>query len=573
MKKRIISIMLAVIILVGSCGFTASAGNTEELVKIFNRLKEAVYNFSIGDTCRSIMEKTGYVDSHHILSPDGESVILTVDKLSDEINEVLKTVGKYKIEYQWYSIDENTMKADRIKGAVGETFRTAPFDEPDVDYYFYQIRVYKKLFSSYFLKYKFYSVPYVVGYTGLPTVIVNTRDGKYITSETEWIDGSEIQISGGAYSDFNLEPTAMRIKGRGNSSWNSSSKGGYTFKFEKKQNLFGIGKDKTWALIGNFADKSLLRNWFASVLDKNVYDSGKEFNVTQRHVDLIINGDYRGNFTLATTIRLGDSRVDVPDISDDITKDRNKDGVIDFYDAGFVLEIDNREKETYNFRTTHGIPFSLSDPDLDEYADTNEAIYQHIKKLVQNTENVLYSDGFADPDNGYAKYIDVDSFIDLYLLKELSKDIDGTFSLSMYMYFQPKDGKLHMASSWDFDIAFGNINSKNGCDDPEGFHCNAGWYARLLEDPAFAAKVATRWNETKVQLMDVIEKDLPAQADLIRTSAKLNFIKWPELGLLTWPQPVGFYTRWTYQSEVDYLTSWTLKRIDWLDGAYGEMLK
>lgn len=343
-------------------------------------------------------------------------------------------------------------------------------------------------------------------------------------------------------------------------------------KFDKKQDLFGIGKDKTWALIGNFADKSLLRNWLAAELDQKVYDNGKEFNVTQLHVDLIINGDYRGAYTLATTIRLCDKRIDVPDISDEITKDKNEDGVIDFYDAGFVIEVDERFGDPYNFVTKHGVPICLSDPDLDEYADSNEAIYQHVKNVVQTAEDALYSNDFADPDIGYAKYIDVESFIDYYLLKELSKDTDGSFKLSTYIYYQPKDGKLHMGSSWDYDIAFGNCGSSNDCNEPEGFHCNARWYARLLQDPAFAAKVAERWNETRPLLMDVMENSLPSQADAIRTSAQLNFIKWPVLGLYTWPGPKNFFLRWTYQSEVDYLTSWTMERIQWLDGAYNAML-
>lgn len=570
MKKRIISLLLVVLMLAGCCGSFALADSS--ISAKFDKLVEALEELGWGGAARTLAEITGFEDVHHVISPNGESVTLKTDPLSDDIAKILKGIGKYKIEYQWYSYDAASKSVKAIDGAVNTVLKTDAMDDTGMSYYFYQVKVYQKLIFSYYLKTAVYSIPYVVAYTGLPTVYVNTPDSQRIMSDEEWIEGADIQIIGGPDCDYNLDPTGIRIKGRGNASWRNSSKNGYTVKFDKKQDLFGIGKDKTWALVGNFADKALLRNWLAAGLDKNVFDDGSEWNVTQRHVDLVINGEYRGTYTVATTIRIGDNRVDIPDISDEITKDRNKDGVIDFYDAGFVVEVNHTLDEAYNFNTAiAGVPISLSDPDLDEYAENNEAIYQHIKGVVQTAENALYSTNFTDPENGYAKYIDVDSFIDHYLIQELSKNSDGHFNRSVYIYYQPKDGKLHVASSWDFDIAFGN-NHSHDCDLTEGFWCNKSWYARMFEDPAFVEKLVARWNEASPLVESFVRNELQQQADAIRLSAGLNFMKWPILGIYIEPVPRDFYTRWTYQAEVDYLTNWTLERVQWLDTAYNAML-
>lgn len=569
--KRIISIVLAVLLLAG-CSSTAFAKGID-ITKGFDGIVEAAEDLSWGGAARILAEITGFEDVYHVISPNGEAVSLKTGPLSDKITKILNGSSKYRLEYQWYTYDCAKKCVKPIDGAVGTVMKTSPMATPGMSFYFYKVVVYQKILFSYLPVSSSYSIPYVVSYSGLPTVYVNTPDSRRIMSDEEWIEDADIQIIGGPDCDYNLDPTPIRIKGRGNLSWRSSSKNAYTIKFDKKQDIFGIGKDKTWALVANFCDKSLLRNWFAAGLDKNVFDDGSEWNVTQRHVDLVINGEYRGNYTVATTIRIGDNRVDIPDISEEITKDRNKDGVIDFYDAGFVVEIDDSLDEIYNFQTTKaGVPICLSDPDLDEYSDNNEAIYQHIKGVVQNAEDILYSDSFTDPDNGYSKYIDVDSFIDHYLIQELSKNRDGHFNRSVFIYYQPKDGKLHVASSWDFDIAFGN-NKAGDCDLTYGLCCNKGWYARMFQDPAFVEKLVTRWNEAKPMVESFIANELQQQADVIRVSAALNFMKWPILGLYVERCPRDFYTRWTYQAEVDYLTNWTLERVQWLDGAFNALLK
>ena len=98
-------------------------------------------------------------------------------------------------------------------------------------------------------------------------------------------------------------------------------------------------------------------------------------------VDLILNGQYHGNYNIATTIKIGGKRIDIPDISDILSgelKDTNKDGVINYDDGGFIVELNRFKNEPYNFTTSRNIIFSLKDPDLDNPNDGNLDIVKYI---------------------------------------------------------------------------------------------------------------------------------------------------------------------------------------------------
>jgi len=67
---------------------------------------------------------------------------------------------------------------------------------------------------------------------------------------------------------------------------------------------------------------------------------------------------------------------------------------------------------------------------------------------------------FRDPTNGYAAFIDVDSFIDHHWLVEATKNVDG-FRFSTF-YYKDRADKIHMGPIWDWNLAFGNVNGKQG---------------------------------------------------------------------------------------------------------------
>lgn len=191
--------------------------------------------------------------------------------------------------------------------------------------------------------------------------------------------------------------------------------------------------------------------------------------------------------------------------------------------------------------------------------------------IIQTAEDVLYSEEWLDEENGYKKYIDTDSFIDWYFVNEITKNNDACWFSSVYFYYDPKNCKLYMGPDWDFDISCGNIDY-NGCDNYEGFWIkNSGWHKRLFEDPEFTEKVKNRWNETKTSLNDAINTTIKEKSDYLDKSANLNFKRWNILGTYVWPNPTGYDTRTTYESEVEYLITWLNNRFLWLDAEINKL--
>lgn len=166
----------------------------------------------------------------------------------------------------------------------------------------------------------------------------------------------------------------------------------------------------------------------------------------------------------------------------------------------------------------------------------------------------------ADSAEGYAKYLDVASFVDWYLVNEISKNNDAVFFSSCYMNLKP-GGKLKMGPVWDFDIAFGNINY-NGNEDPEGFYVkNSPWISRLFEDPAFVARVKERFAYFKSKKGDIFN-NINENAAYLKESVVENNNKWGTLYEVLWPN----YAVWgSYDNEVQYMKNWLNKRFDWLD--------
>jgi hypothetical protein len=342
------------------------------------------------------------------------------------------------------------------------------------------------------------------------------------------------------------------IKGRGNSTWDMPKKP-YSLKLSKKTSLLGMPEHKRWALLANYSDKTLLRTDVAFKMGEILKDK-LGWTSRSQHLQLYMNNQYQGAYQLVEAIKIDANRVDIKEI----TKKNPQ--------RGYILEIDVRAQETFHFTTTKGIVVNCSDPDedLDELiqGDT-QTLFEKIKADVQHVEDVLYSDDFKDSNEGYRKYIDVDSFVDWYLVNEIAKNRDACFNYSVYMYYDSEKGKYCMGPLWDFDIGLGN-DGETECGNPEGFYIKySNWISRLFEDPYFVSLLKARW-DTKKDDFIALQQYINDRANYLKKSQVHNFKKWDILGQHVWPNKV---VTGSYQGELDYLKAWLTNRISWLDTA------
>lgn len=387
----------------------------------------------------------------------------------------------------------------------------------------------------------------IYSFTGLPCLWIETEDRKDIVSKDEYLSAKF-----NLYEDLitkspdNRSEFYGKIKGRGNSTWNRYPKKPYRIKLDEKVSLLGEEKDKSWVLLANYVDKSLLRNHLAHYMG---FRSNLDYTPKLHYCELFLNGEFKGNYQIGEKINNSSHRVNVGD-------------------NGFILEVDyfaETEDDAVYFKSNHLLcPINIKEPAL----INGDNDYNYIKEFFLKAENSLFSDSFLDKEKGYKQFIDIDSFVDWYLIQEISKNNDACFSQicsSCYMHME-RGGKLKMGPLWDFDIAFGNVLNSSGV--PEGFYIkNATWISRMFEDPAFVEKVKTRFSYF-YSLKNELMIEIDATALYLKYSVEENNNKWNVL--YQWSHPERDV--WgSFYNEVQYLKSFLSTRLDWMKNEFDLM--
>ncbi|MHC4537212.1 MAG: CotH kinase family protein, partial [Planctomycetota bacterium] len=334
---------------------------------------------------------------------------------------------------------------------------------------------------------------------------------------------------------------------------------------DKDVSILGFPPESDWVLSAPYSDKSLMRNFLTY---KWSNDMG-QYAVRTRFFELFLNAngegvsmaDYVGVYILMEKIKLGKNRVN-------ITKLEPSDNAEPQITGGYIIKKDKLDPGDLTFSTSRGLSLIHLEPDR---AEITQEQMDWIKGYINEFEAVLYGPNFTDPIDGYAKYIDVDSFIDIHILVELTKNIDG-FRLSTYMY-KDRGGKLYMGPAWDYNLSLGNANYLEGWI-PTGWYyplISAGdypWWRRLFEDPEFRLRYVDRWFVLRQNLLgtDMLLQDIDDIVDLLGEAQVRNFDRWNILGTYVWP---NWFIAQTYQEEIDWMKDWLQKRLAWMDSQIG----
>jgi len=339
-------------------------------------------------------------------------------------------------------------------------------------------------------------------FTGLPVVIINTEGGRPVTSKEDWMNAT-IRIEGvDQFED--LPEMATEIRGRGNTTWFWPKKP-YALKLESKTSLLGMPKHKRWVLLANFMDRTMLRNRIAF---KIAQSTSLAWTPRNEIVELIFNGRHQGNYMLIEQIKEDKNRVNIGD-------------------EGYILELDFHFDNVVQWISPHGqsvqqggIPFAVKFPDEEEITP---AQVDWIKNYIDQAGQAIYGPDFADPQTGYRKYLDMQSFVDYWLVYELCINHELANPGSVYMY-KDRDTKLFAGPTWDFD--WGTF-SYQASPQAKGilFMTEAIWYKQLFKDPEFRALAKERWNALKGDL-EQIPAFLDREYERLLPSAELNFKMW-----------------------------------------------
>ncbi len=189
---------------------------------------------------------------------------------------------------------------------------------------------------------------------------------------------------------------------------------------------------------------------------------------------------------------------------------------------------------------------------------------------LNRLELALYGQDFRSPSNGYAAYLEVDSFIDHHLFVEATKNVDG-FRFSTY-FTKERGGKLKMEPVWDWNLSFGNAKGKQGYQSehwywPQLDDQQYSWYRRLFEDPEFGQRYVDRWAQwrTNVFATSNLLGRVDQMAAALQEPAARNFERWPILGVVIEP---NYEAGKTYAEEIQMLKTWLTNRVAWMDAQF-----
>ena len=379
----------------------------------------------------------------------------------------------------------------------------------------------------------------IISFTGLPVIYINTNDVP-IDSKENYVSATIKVVDNNGLRESTIFESDVDIRGRGNSTWKMPKKP-YRLKFNKKTSLFGEPAEKSWVLLANYMDDACgIRNAAALSIG---HLSDLEFTATTHFVEVFLNGSYNGTYQLCEHMQISENRVNVTD-------------------NGYLLEADQYSRldsgDVY-FRTER-ILINIKDPDV----EMGSAKFNWIKDYVNEVENVLYSDDFADPETGYTKYLDIDSYVDWYVISEITKTNDAALYSSCFMNIAP-EGKLKMGPIWDYDISLGNIewNDKK-IRGPEGYwNMDSPWFEQMLLDPVFVEKVKARIQYFKSNLSFILSK-IDNNARYINMSVVENNRLWENLKHSDTPDAK---VHKAFEKEVDNVKKWLTARLEWLEQA------
>lgn len=382
-------------------------------------------------------------------------------------------------------------------------------------------------------------------FTNLPTVVVNIANGEeviqkeknlisnvYIISE----DGTEL-----------LATSGTEIRGRGNASWNFEKKP-YRLKFDEKQSPLGApASAKKWTLISNHGDKTLMRNILAFEVSRRV---GQEYTPYCHPVDLIINGEYRGCYQLCDQVEAASGRVPAKD--------------------GYLIEIDAYAwDEEVMFASASGIPVTIKHPDEDDITDQQK---KFINDYFNMMEAAALGSNFTDPNSGYRKYLDLDSFLRNFIIGEFCANTDAFWSV--YMYKDDADGKLYTGPTWDHDLSFDNDYRTHPITAINDYLCaTKGSFAggklqeivmRIVkQDPQAKARLVELWEAALAEggLSDIMSY-MEDTAELLDESQELNFKRWKILNQYV---HMNFQALGSYEAELGTVRDHINARLQKLD--------
>ena len=381
-----------------------------------------------------------------------------------------------------------------------------------------------------------------------------------------------------------------QVKARGNTTFANAPKKSYQIKLKNETDLINCGeKNKTWVLLAGYFDATQLH-------DKTYKDLAAAISMpyvpNSDWVDLYYDGEYRGTYLLGEKNSVGNSGIDITDMEDVYSQSNKNYGANettataenrfgatyqytenltepDNITGGYLLELNlSGYDEASGFNTTHGASVNVKSPEW-----CGKDAMKYISEYYQEFEDAVYATDANGAHTGYNAqtckyyydYCDLTSLVQMYLLEELSSNVDGFYS-SFYFY-KDADGIMYAGPVWDMESTSGT--GWSGYVDPQLEFINGRYLAKaLVQIPGFMTAAKDYYNSTfKSAAMQLIGSNgtLNSNAQRINASTAMNYTLWPYVRVGNPNSSSHLWSGATYNTVVQDMVSWMGTRISALD--------
>ncbi|MFT5411192.1 MAG: hypothetical protein ACI9NC_003926, partial [Verrucomicrobiales bacterium] len=322
-------------------------------------------------------------------------------------------------------------------------------------------------------------------------------------------------------------------------------------------NLLDFPKESDFILYAPYSwDRSFMHNAFMYQLSNEI----GQYAVRTRFVEVFANtgggtlsysSDYHGVYVLMESIKRDNNRVD-------ITKLEIGDNAAPDVTGGYIWKVD-RGSPAFS-SVGQGDQQVIEDPSS---GAITAAQTSYLHDYLDEFGTALTGGNFTDPVNGYAPYIDCQSWIDHHMLNVLAFNVDA-LRLSTYLH-KDREGPIIKGPVWDFDRSLESYDGRD--DNPQQWGTTGGvsffqrgWFDHLFDDPDFAQKWIDRWCELRQAGGTFSDAHLFGVLDTMEAecteAAPRNYAKWTAVP----PNNGG-----SLAGEVQNIKTWLGQRTSWID--------
>lgn len=378
--------------------------------------------------------------------------------------------------------------------------------------------------------------------TNVPTVYITIPaypDLTELNNKELYLDAM-ISIDGNGVVD-DLEPTAVSIKGRGNSTWNYAKKP-YRLKFDKKIAICGLAKAKSYALIANYIDCTLMRNAVALKMGQLL---NMPFTNHCQPIRVYFNGIFKGAYFITEKIGITGASVDIDE------------------ESGILFEMDTNFDEAYKFTSMYySLPMMVKDPDLSEIAALKGVTPQSLLETWGDDFEAFESKVSQGED--LSTSLDMESLVNYMLVYNVCGNREPAWPKSVYLYKASLDDVYHFGPIWDFDWGFtyndgveGKAPSLPLMDLSNWEKRGASFFIQLFSRPEFRTLYREKLDNFKQNLLPTLLEYMDEYADEIEPSAIENGVVWaPEAG-----RTEGSFN---FRENVKTLKQWIIDRVEYI---------